>query len=299
MAFTLRISVSGLCLFVPQPMGSGGRMHVLMPVVLGDPYGPEDRHVPAVVYDAGTLVRGGPFLDVPVVASLTDCMLPLGGGDTALPALSPPIVDLTELTGRSVDPNCLGADTRRKLLARVTLHAGGAVRAAAGACWEMRPGEIRPVAHQVEWEIPNVPGDSLALVAGSLRGGGMARDLGTLYPSGGLLSIGIMNGTPQEMPPEPERRPLPAPGERARHFGAFYGLLCETTTDVIPRYAGTPSDAPPREGGFPELPLHAAAFACSGLLAGANAVGATSSPGPVSAPPSPGQRRPPSPGARP
>ncbi|HLM68790.1 MAG TPA: hypothetical protein VK358_14720, partial [Longimicrobium sp.] len=69
MAFTLRITISGLCLFVPEPVAGGtGRMHVLLPGMFGHHHGPEDRHVPVVVYDAGSLVQGGPSLGIPALA---------------------------------------------------------------------------------------------------------------------------------------------------------------------------------------------------------------------------------------
>ena len=48
MAFTLRITFSGLCLFVPEASGGGttGRMHVLMPGMFGHHHAGADRHVP-------------------------------------------------------------------------------------------------------------------------------------------------------------------------------------------------------------------------------------------------------------
>jgi hypothetical protein len=279
MAFTLRITFSGLCLFVPEPIGSGtGRMHVLMPGMSGHHHDPEDRHVPVVVYDAGALVQGGPSLGVPALASLTDHVLALGQGDTAGTSLCSQIVDLAEITGQPVDADCLGPNSSGKLVARVTLHAGAITRVAPGVRWEMRPGEVRPIAHRVEWEITDVPGDSLALVAQPLSGGGVARDLGTLYPRNGLLSIEVLHETPQELPPEPlpwEQHPLPAPGEEPRHFAAFYSLFVEPVPIVTPRFWGMLDDTPAPAGGCPEIPPDAGAYAYNCLVAGAGANGGT------------------------
>jgi len=277
MAFTLRITFSGLCLFVPEPTSGGtGRMHVLMPGMFGHHHSPEDRHVPVVVYDAGALVEGGPSLGVPALARITGYTLSLGEGDTASTSLCSQIVDLAEITGRSVDPDHLGPDDKKKLTARVTLHAGAIARVAPGVCWEMRPGEFRPIAHRVEWEIEDFPGDSLALVGEPLGGGGTARDLGTLYPRDGLLSIEILHETPQELPPEPlafEHHPLPTPGEHPRHFAAFYTLFGEPVPIVLPRFWGMLEDAPPMPGGCPEIPPDAGAYAYNCLVAGASAGG--------------------------
>lgn len=275
MAFTLRITFSGLCLFVPERVSGGtGRMHVLMPGMFGHHHGPEDRHIPVAVYDAGALVQGGPSLGVPALARLTGYTLALGQGETASTSLCNQIVDLAEITGRPVDPDHLGADSQRKLVARVTLHAGAITRVAPGVCWEMRPGELRPIAHRVEWEIPDFPGDSLALVGQPLGGGGMARDFGTLYPRNGLLSIEILHETPQELPPEPlplEYHPLPAPGEHPKHFSAFYSLFGEDPPIVLPSFWGPLETAPAGTRGCPEIPPDAGAYAMNCLVAGAGA----------------------------
>jgi hypothetical protein len=279
MAFTLRITFSGLCLFVPEPVSGGtGRMHVLMPGMFGHHHDPEDRHVPVVVYDAGSLVQGGPSLGVPALARLTGHTLSLGQGDTAGLSLCSQIVDLAEITGQTVDPDHLGPDTKQKLTSRITLRAGAITRVASGVCWEMRPGEFRPIAHRVEWEIPDFPGDSLALVGLPLRGGGAAREMGTLYPRNGLLSIEILHETPQELPPEPlplEQHSLPNPGEHPKHFSAFYTLFGEPVPIVMPRFWGMLEDCPPRAGGCPEIPPDAGMYATLCLVAGAGPGGGT------------------------
>lgn len=278
MAFTLRITFSGLCLFVPEPVGGGGtgRMHVLMPGMFGHHHGPEDRHVPVVVYDAGSLVQGGSPLGVPALAKLTGHTLALGEGDTAGLALCSQIVDLAAVTGRPVDPDHLGADTKNKLVCRVTLGAGAITRVAPGLCWEMGPGEFRPIAHRVEWEIPDFPGDSLTLSGVRLDGGGAPRQMGTLYPRDGLLSIEILHETVQDLPPDPlpaDHHVRPMPGDPPKHFAAFYTLFGDPVPIVMPRYWGELEDCPPLPGGCPEIPPDMGAYASTCLVAGAGGGG--------------------------
>jgi hypothetical protein len=279
MAFTLRITFSGLCLFVPEPVANGtGRMHVLMPGMFGHHHSAEDRHVPVVVYDVGYMQPSGALLGVPALAPLKGHTLLLGQGDTAALSLCSQIVDLAQITGRPVDPDHLRADTKKKLVARVTLGAGAITRVGPGVCWEMRPGEFRPIAHKVEWEIPDIPGDSITLLGQPLAGGGTARELGTLYPRDGLVSVRVLHETPQDLPPEPQSThdvPMPMPGDPPRHFSAFYGLFGEPVPIVLPRYWGSLDDCPAYTGGCPELPPDMGDIIYRCLVAGAGAGGGT------------------------
>jgi hypothetical protein len=250
MAFTLRITFSGLCLFVPEPTPdrATGQMHVLMPGMFGPHHHGADRHVPVLSYDTGHLVPGASAMGVPALAKLTGYLLTLAAGDQADLKLCGQIVDLREITGRGVDPDHLGADTRRKLVSRVTLGAGRITRVAPGVCWEWRPGEFRPIAHRVEWEIENVEGDSLALVAEPIGGGRAPKPLGTLYPVDGRVNLECFHETPDDLPPDPapvDHLPTPMPGDHPEHFSAYYGLFGGPVPIVLPRYWGTLDDCPP------------------------------------------------------
>lgn len=284
MAYKLRITFSGLCLFVPEPVGETGtgRMHVLMPGMYCHHHNPADRHVAVLSYDAGSLVEGGPVLGVPALAKITGLDLSFGAGDAASLALCGEIVDLTTVTGRPVDADHLGDDTRRKLAARVTLGAGAITRVAPGVCWEWTPGEFRPIAHRVEWEIEDVPGDSLEIVGTPLAGGAAARSLGTLYPTDGLLSLEVFHETPQDLPPDPlpvDHQPPPMPGDVPMHFSAYYGLFGGPVPIVLPRYWGRLEDAPAVAGACAHIPpdMGGTPFTC--LVAGAGTGGAGSGPG--------------------
>ena len=274
MAFTLRITFSGLCLFVPEaaPPGTTGRMHVLMPGMFGHHHAGAHRHVAALSYDAGALVQGGPLLGVPAMARLTGYTLSFGGGDAADLRLCPQIPDLKEITSQRVDPDHLADDTRRKLVSRVTLGAGRMTRVAQGVCWEWRPGEFRPIAHRAEWEIPNIDADRLTIVATPLGGGGASLPLGTLFPSDGLLSLTVYHDTVENLPPDPlpaEHQPTLMPGEHAPHFAAYYGLFGGPVQMVLPRYWGKLSDCPPMEGGCEPLPPDLGGSAIGCIMAGA------------------------------
>lgn len=257
MAFTLRITFSGLCLFVPEPTNGGGtgKMHVLMPGMFGH-CGP-DRHVAAVAYDTGHLSSGGTATGITAIASIDGReVVPVLGEEAEL-ALCSHIVDLREITQRSVDPDHLGADTQKKLAARVTLGAGRITRVAQGVCWEWRPGEFRPIANKVEWEIEDVEGDSFTLASQLIGGGGETKELGTLYPINGRINLIVYHETPQELPPAPtpvDQLPDPAPGFTPHHFSAYYTLFGGPVPTVLPRYWGKLADCPPLANPCQALP---------------------------------------------
>jgi hypothetical protein len=262
MAFNLRITFSGLCLFVPQPAGRGsnrgatGRMHVLMPGMFGHEHA-MDRHVPILSYDAGYLVQGGPTLGVPALAKLSGLALAPVAGEEASLALCGHIVDLKEITRKPVDPDHLGADTKKKLVARVTLGAGKLTRVSPGVCWEWRPGEFRPIAHRVEWEIPGIEGDRLELVGDILGGGGTPKALGTLFPVDGRINLEVLHDTAHELPPDPmpmHHSAPPMPGDSPKHFSAYYGVFGGPVPIVLPRYWGDLSDAPAIANGCEVIP---------------------------------------------
>ncbi|HEX9938239.1 MAG TPA: hypothetical protein VGB15_13985 [Longimicrobium sp.] len=272
MAFTLRITFSGLCLFVPEPSNGGpaGRMHVLMPGMFGAHCG-ADRHVAALAYDTGHLVEGGAPTGITAMARLTGHQLTPVAGEEANLAFCSHIVDLREITQRPVDPDHLGADTRKKLNARVTLGAGRITRVAPGVCWEWRPGEFRPIAHKVEWEIPDVEGDALTLGSQPIGGGGAPRALGTLHPIDGRVSLVVYHETPQDLPPDPlpqEHQPVPPPGFVPHHFSAYYTLFGGPVPSVMPRYWGKLSDCPPLANPCDILPPEMGGAPSTCLVAG-------------------------------
>ncbi|HYR09452.1 MAG TPA: hypothetical protein VEQ60_16825 [Longimicrobium sp.] len=274
MAFTLRITFSGLCLFVAEgePGATTGRMHVLLPGMFGHHDCGSHRHVAALGYDAGSLVQGGPVLGVPSLARLKHLALAFGSGDTASLRLCSQIPDLREITNQPVDPDQLADDTSEKLVSRVTLHAGSISRVAQGVCWEWRPGEFRPIANRVEWEIPDMEGDSLIVTATPLRGSGSPKPLGKLYPTDGVLSLDVFHETAENMPPDAlpaDRQPALAVGEHPPHFSAFYDVFGSEVQDpVLPRYHGQLEDCPTLEGACPPLPPSMGLSAYTCLVAG-------------------------------
>jgi hypothetical protein len=273
MAFTLRITFSGLCLFVPEPAagGSAGRMHVLMPGMGGHHHhGSEDRHVAALAYDTGHLVPGGTPTGLTAMAPLSGRQLIPVAGEAATLALCGHIPDLREITGRAVDPDHLGPDTSKKLAARVTLGAGQITRVSPGVCWEWRPGELRPIANRVEWEIENVEGEQLTLVS-ELIGGGEQKALGTLFPMNGRVNLVVYHEPPQDLPPEPlpvEDQPVPARGFTPPHFSAFYGLFGGPVPTLLPRFRGLLDEAPTLANGCATIPPEMGGLPFTCLVAG-------------------------------
>jgi hypothetical protein len=257
MAFTLRITFSGLCLFVPEAAGGGatGRMHVLMPGMFAHHHAGPDRHLAVLSYDAGSLVKGARVLGVPTLGTLDRHVLEFGSGDTADLGLCGHIPDLKEVTGRGVDPDHLADDRQGKLMSRVTLRSGRIVGVAPGVCWEWQGG-TRPIAHKVMWEIPDVEGDGLEIEARPLGGGGLARPLGMLFPTNGQLQLEVHHDTSENLPPAPlpvSRQAIPAPGDEPRHFSAFYDVFGEGVTRVLPRYREA-DDCPPVANPCKSLP---------------------------------------------
>ena len=262
MAVPLRITFSGLCLFVPEPAGRGnargatGRMHVLMPGMFGHEH-TMDRHVPILSYDAGYLVQGGPTLGVSALAKLAGLTLAFEERQDASLALCGHIVDLKEITKRPVDADHLGADTKKKLVSRVTLGAGRITRVAPGACWEWRPGEFRPIANKVEWEIRDIEGDRLEMMGVPLGGGGAPKSLGVLYPVNGRINLDVLHDTGEDLLPDPmamDHSAPPMPGESPRHFSAYYGVFGGPVPIVLPKYWGALSEAPQIANGCEAIP---------------------------------------------
>jgi hypothetical protein len=249
MAFTLRITFSGLCLFVPEPANGGptGRMHVLMPGMFGGHCG-ADRHVAALAYDTGYLTAGGAPTGIIAMARLSGQHFTPVAGEEANLAFCGHIVDLREITGRGVDPDLLGSDSGNKLTARATLGAGRIRAVAPGMCWEWRPGELRPIANKVQWEIPGVEGDRLTLVSEPIGGGGEQKALGTLFPINGEVNLVVYHETPQELPPDPlpaESQPVHALGFVPPHFAAYYELFGGPVPTLLPQLRGGKDDCPP------------------------------------------------------
>ena len=268
MAFTLRITFSGLCLFVAdgEPGATTGRMHVLLPGMFGHHHCGPDRHVAALGYDTGSLAQDGPLTGVMALARLAGHALTFGSGNTASLRLCSQIPDLREITGQGVDPDVLDADEGQKLVSRITLAAGGITRVAQGVCWEWR-GQYRPIANRVEWEIPNVEGDSLVVSATPIDGGGGSRPLGKLYPRDGRLSLTVYHDTSENMPPDPlpaEHQPALNRGEPTPHFAAYYGVFAGDVPNELPRFHSAAGDCPAPEGACAILPpdMGGSAYLC-------------------------------------
>jgi hypothetical protein len=227
--------------------------------------------VAAVAYDTGHLVPGGTPTGITALAPISGRQVTPVAGEAAVLALCDHIPNLLEITGRPVDPDHLGADTAKKLNSRVTLGAGRITRVSPGVCWEWRPGELRPIANRVEWEIADVEGEQLTLVSELIGGGGEQKALGTLFPMNGRVNLIVYHEPPQDLPPEPlpvEHQPVPPRGFTPPHFTAFYALFSGPVPTMLPRFRGKLTECAPPSNGCEAIPPDMGGLPYTCLVAG-------------------------------
>ncbi|WP_420128590.1 hypothetical protein [Longimicrobium sp.] len=274
MAFTLRVTFVGLCLFAADE--ARRRMHVLMPRAVGQPHGPGhhdgdhpegesganhahcvDPHIPVLEFDTAHLRAGQQEPDELVARrTLRGTMFTLGGGAEPDLRICPQIVGVRDVAGSGVLPEFLEDVPGNRVASRVTLESGRMSAVAKGECWEWADGQCRRMAHEAEWELP-MEGDSLSI---ELRGvtGGVAegKPIVTLYPieSGSgrrVLNLMVRHLPLVELGPDDSGVPVPqrpAHGTEATHFSVYYELF-GTEPRVLPKYCGT--DCADLEGDCP------------------------------------------------
>jgi hypothetical protein len=253
MSFELRITFSGLCMFVPGKDAEAGRMHVLMPATGAHDHGghaaageqPVEQHVLRLAYDAvHEQTSPGAPTRKPVFVELAGSALsvPHDGRPSADPAVPPSVVDLFRVTEDKIDPALVRGAPAGHVAARVSMGAGAVSDVAEGAVWEL-DGRDEEMSHAVQWVVPEVPGDSLTWdVAGA---GGRFR---TLHPvrqgSRQVLELYIFNIPPRELPAEvpPMSGAIPTlpPGYPAWHFLAYYDLFDHPKRRPVPRFKHGP-----------------------------------------------------------
>jgi hypothetical protein len=261
MPYTLRITFTGLCLFVPEPVGGAetGLMHVLFPVFTGDGHDGHDghagthRHLPVLYFDTAHLRAGSPGPDgVLGQKPLRNLLIQLG---TDAPAadlrLCPAIVNLKEVTGEQVNADQYRADIAGKVTTRVTLGLGRNTAVASGVCWDFA-GTVRKIAHKARWTIGNLE-PPLQLPVGNLHGTG-ARGLPPLYPladadGNQFINLQVFHTPAVDLPPEPE---LPVPigiGATPAHFAGLYDLYRTGVPTLLPTYRDPDLPCPPSDPG--------------------------------------------------
>jgi hypothetical protein len=128
----------------------------------------------------------------------------------------------------------------------------------------------------VEWEIPDVEGDSLTLVCEPIGGGGTQKALGTLFPIDGRVNVVLYHETAQDLPPDPlpvESQAVPAAGFTPPHFAAYYGLFDSPVATLLPRFRGSLGDCPPLANPCVAMPPDLGGMPYTCLVAGAGGGG--------------------------
>jgi hypothetical protein len=249
MPFKLRITFSGLCLFVPGKDDSAGWMHVLMPATGKRVH----KHVAQLGYDQAYEVDAtGDPVGMPKYVPIEGSAL--GGPSGTKPGANLPapegLVDLSDLTGAKVEPRLVeGPPDSGIVAARMSLGAGVGAGVPGGAYWNLDGREVR-MPHRAVW-ILDVPGDNLTWSVAGTDGG-----LRSLRPIDGEIVLYVMHQPAHELPPTRLPLPdgpfsLPPRGYRNDHFEAYYDVLDQTPQSKrpIPVFERGPDAAPGPGGG--------------------------------------------------
>jgi hypothetical protein len=242
--FDLRITILGLCLFVRD--FADRRMHVLMPSTGEHAHGSGgrvDQHLARLVYDSAYERPGASQLqNRPVFVPLENGALDLtslasrGEIDLTFPY---EVVDLDPIVQERVNKNRLSSDTAGRVISRVSVGAGSITALDAGVRWSFGDSPPRHMAIAVDWTIPGVTADSLRSAILGMNGGS-DRVFPALHPIDGSIQMYVYHTPPEELPPYADRGELPAPGELAEHFSAYYGLYDNPKARPLPAYREVP-----------------------------------------------------------
>ena len=227
-SFTLEITFSGLCMFVPSQ--DQQRMHLLMPVTHHHPHEMRVLYHPAYDMGTGTPNQSQP----PQVLELAGEAIELVGTGALNATLKPGIGNASTICGKKVPPDLLTGAPQGAVAARVSLTSGD-YTLNDGLIWDI-DGVETELASIATWTM-TLPQDDLTL---SLNG--VTR---TLHPIDGRIAILVFHVPPAEFPAVLPLEPLtftcPDVGIEAAHFGAFLDLLqcsADLPTFVRPKFDG-------------------------------------------------------------
>lgn len=276
MSYTLDITFTGMCGFVPVDEANERAVHVLFPnTARPDAHGSNhegheghegqghmEAHVSRLLFDVSALEKGAlEPRGMPVVVSLRNAMLVLGDGTTGVnPRLTTNLMPLEFLK-----PGFLGDAANEFITTRVVLRDGAEVWNDPGAVWKDEEGNERPMSHRLIWRMQG-RAESLRLTLRSLEGK-PDRELPELHPDAeGRISLHILHVPPAELPPEPQDVPEPKPDTVAGHVGALNILVTKPLTR-LPRFVkrlDTPR-LPELEPRIDEAPIRGLSpYACMG-----------------------------------
>jgi hypothetical protein len=246
MSFELKITFTGLFLFVPEP--GSQRMHVLLPK---SPHGPM-QHIPCLYYDQG-YKTGGPLGTDPLAQiALDDHVLDLSGYAGVIDPKLPNLVNLNDITNDRIAPDRIDKDIDDRLTSRIELAAGSAYTEATGRWDLVQPTILSPPASPVarmawwmEWTIPDtmIGASQLDLMFTELHKAPTQKPV-TLHPKNGYIELHarhLMAGEP--IPTAGNTKPtglLPPPGFTADHFRSYYKVYLNPLAgrDTVPAWRG-------------------------------------------------------------
>lgn len=242
--FDLRITILGLCLCVRD--FADQRMHVLMPSTGAHAHSPDgrvDQHLARLVYDRAYEMPGATQMENrPVFVPLENGALDLtsvqsrGGIDLSFPF---EVVDLDPIVQERVNRSRLSLDTDGRVISRVSVGGGSITSLDAGGRWSFGESVPRHMAIAVDWTITGVSADALRPTLSGMNGRA-DRAVPALHPIDGSIHLHIYHTPADELPPFADRGDLPASGELAEHFGAYYGLYDNPQARPLPMYGVVP-----------------------------------------------------------
>lgn len=216
MPLKLHVTLTGMCLFVPDPGGT--KMHVLMPETGNDPDGGPHvhDHDPFLVYDQRHESKDA--AESPRVLPLEGWAVDLSGsaGTGTKLTLGTGIVNLRDLTERKLDRPQLDRNARKSVASILTLPKATYITPGPLVQWEIEKlGKIW-MTHQVTWTVEGIGGSSIPLVRAEMRGK-KTETIAELRPFGGTDTVRLHV---VHLPDGPD--PKPTASFKATHFAAYY-----------------------------------------------------------------------------
>lgn len=236
---TLKIDFNCMCLFVTDE--TTGDLHVLMPNTSGHSVG--HQHVVRMVFRDSN----GETIKRPMerwALNISSAAPPQEGEPTAAKSVLDEalIVNLTEVTGKRIDPDLVTGAASDRVISRVTIRGGhvDAVKAQSKHRWLLKEHEYF-MAHQVTVRMESVPEVLHWTPLGDPGSDIPLPTLADIKPEGDdngvtVYALKVYHVLPQDLPPAAS----PKLNEEAirDHFEAFYDLLgVEPDADLLPRRA--------------------------------------------------------------
>lgn len=250
MAFDLRITITGLCMFVPDPIDQC--MHILMPTT--EDMSPAMRHYPRLMFDKALEARNSPKF-----GRRLRCRN-LERSAWVLPAFAEDPIDLTipdELVNLEL---AAGADPVARdfvratpdlsaLTSRLTFRAGGITDYSLGLRFSLGKVEL-PMTTRIEWTIRGVETERGSLSTDALGElinleNGQSQDIVKLFPSRelfpmrGVINLYLYHVVRDELPSKVWRWPSVEPpgvedGDTIPHFPMYYRLArCDAPPPLV------------------------------------------------------------------